>query len=78
MVLCPLCPLRYDVRKKCDREGEDGPLCYRQMGWIEEYLNQEDVKRELGVSPELEFKSCNMQVSLGRPIERTTPLLSIS
>jgi cathepsin A (carboxypeptidase C) len=26
----------YDVRKKCDRaEDKDGPLCYREMGYIE-------------------------------------------
>ena len=24
----------YDVRKKCDRDGEDGPLCYKELGWI--------------------------------------------
>ncbi|KAJ9110119.1 hypothetical protein QFC19_001790 [Naganishia cerealis] len=35
----------YDTRKKCDRsEDADGPLCYRQMGWIEEYMNSPEVK----------------------------------
>lgn len=29
-----------DVRKTCDRDGADGPLCYKQMGWIETYLNK--------------------------------------
>lgn len=29
----------YDVRKTCDKAPEkDGPLCYPQMGWVEEYL----------------------------------------
>lgn len=36
----------YDSRLKCDRAPEkDGPLCYRQMGWIEEYMNQPEVKK---------------------------------
>lgn len=36
-------------RPQCDKEGEDGPLCYREMGWIENYLNQADVQAELGM-----------------------------
>ena len=29
----------YDVRKTCDKAPEkDGPLCYPQMGWVEEWL----------------------------------------
>lgn len=28
----------YDVRKKCNREGEDGPLCYKELAWIGECL----------------------------------------
>lgn len=51
----------YDVRKKCDKDGEDGPLCYRQMGWIEQYLNQPEIQAELGMRDGLEFKSCNME-----------------
>jgi len=36
----------YDARKKCDKAPEkDGPLCYKEMGWMETYLNQPDVKR---------------------------------
>lgn len=53
----------YDVRKKCDRDGEDGPLCYKQMGWIENYLNNPEVKAELGAPKDLKFESCNMQIS---------------
>lgn len=53
----------YDVRRKCDRDGEDGPLCYPEMQWIETYLNQDHVKNELGVSKERTFASCNMQIN---------------
>ncbi|GAA5868650.1 hypothetical protein JCM8547_003768 [Rhodosporidiobolus lusitaniae] len=53
----------YDIRMKCDRDGEDGPLCYKQMSWIETYLNQPDVKKELGAAPERNFESCNMQIN---------------
>jgi len=53
----------YDVRKKCDRNGKDGPLCYREMSWIETYLNREDIKAELGAPQKLNFQSCNMQVN---------------
>lgn len=56
----------YDVRKKCDRNGEDGPLCYKQMQWIEAYLNNDDVKAELGAPANLKFDSCNMQISENR------------
>lgn len=41
----------------------DGPLCYKEMGWVETYLNQPDVKRQLGIAPSLDFQSCNMQVN---------------
>lgn len=53
----------YDTRKKCDRDGEDGPLCYRQMEWIETYLNKPEVKKELGVSEDRTFASCNMKIN---------------
>ena len=52
----------YDARKKCNRQ-EDGDLCYRQMSWIENWLNNPSIKAELGVPPSLEFTSCNMQVN---------------
>ena len=52
----------YDVRLPCNRE-ENGDLCYPQMGWIDTYLNQPSVKAELGVSPEREFTTCNMDVN---------------
>jgi len=33
------------------------------MSWIDSYLNQPSVKAELGVSPEREFTTCNMDVN---------------
>ncbi|KDE04494.1 hypothetical protein MVLG_05060 [Microbotryum lychnidis-dioicae p1A1 Lamole] len=53
----------YDITKKCDRDGEDGPLCYKQMQWIETYLNQAEIKKELGADPDTPFTSCNMQIN---------------
>ncbi|BGP54355.1 hypothetical protein JCM8202_000788 [Rhodotorula sphaerocarpa] len=53
----------YDIRRKCDREGDDGPLCYKQMQWIETYMNQPEVRKELGATPDRTFESCNMQVN---------------
>ncbi|GAA5905554.1 S10 family peptidase [Sporobolomyces salmoneus] len=53
----------YDISKKCDRDGEDGPLCYKEMEWIEVYMNQPEVRKALGVSKERSFESCNMQVN---------------
>jgi len=52
----------YDVRKKCDR-SKDGDLCYRQMGWIETWMNDPKNKVALGVDPERTFTSCNMEVN---------------
>jgi cathepsin A (carboxypeptidase C) len=53
----------YDTRLKCDRNGEDGPLCYRQMKWIETYLNKGEVKGALGVPSKVNFQSCNMAIN---------------
>ncbi|KEP49632.1 serine carboxypeptidase [Rhizoctonia solani 123E] len=52
----------YDVRRKCNK-AEDGDLCYRQLEWIETFMNDEKVKSELGAVGNREFKSCNMQVN---------------
>lgn len=53
----------YDVRKSCDRDGDDGPLCYKEMGWIETYLNQPKIKSALGASKDRTFESCNMDIN---------------
>ncbi|THG96311.1 hypothetical protein EW026_g5506 [Hermanssonia centrifuga] len=52
----------YDVRKKCDR-SKDGDLCYKQMDWIDTWMNDHKNKKALGVNPELDFASCNMEVN---------------
>ncbi|KDQ62966.1 hypothetical protein JAAARDRAFT_146814 [Jaapia argillacea MUCL 33604] len=52
----------YDVRKTCDKQ-KDGPLCYKQMGWIETWMNNPANKKALGVNPERNFESCNMEVN---------------
>ncbi|KAF9121908.1 hypothetical protein BGW39_010158 [Mortierella sp. 14UC] len=50
----------YDVRKKC--EGGGG-LCYPILDVIQDYLNKEEVKEELGVQVE-KYQSCNMQINM--------------
>ncbi|KAF7441184.1 hypothetical protein PC9H_001533 [Pleurotus ostreatus] len=52
----------YDVRAKCDR-SKDGQLCYRQMDWIERYMNEPVVKVELGVHPSLRYETYSKEVN---------------
>lgn len=52
----------YDVRRKCDRE-KDGPLCYREMEWIETYMNKPDVRKAWGADNDVNFESCNTDVN---------------
>lgn len=52
----------YDVRRKCDRE-KDGSLCYKQMGWIETYMNNPSVRKAWGAEESVKFASCNMNVN---------------
>ena len=52
----------YDARRPCDRTT-DGPLCYREMGWVDTYMNQPDVKAALGANPQRTFESCNMAIN---------------
>ncbi|KAF6764643.1 carboxypeptidase C [Ephemerocybe angulata] len=54
----------YDARRPCDR-SKDGDLCYKQMTWIENWLNNPKIKTTLGVNPGLNFASCNMEVNQG-------------
>lgn len=45
----------------CDRaEDKDGPLCYKELQWVETWLNRADVKKALGVPSKLAFTGCNM------------------
>jgi cathepsin A (carboxypeptidase C) len=52
----------YDVRRKCDK-SKDGDLCYRQMGWIETWMNNPRIKAALGVDPSRSFSTCNPDVN---------------
>ncbi|KAI0674083.1 carboxypeptidase C [Trametes maxima] len=52
----------YDVRRDCDR-SKDGDLCYKELQWIESWMNLPETKRALGVNPSVDFASCNMQVN---------------
>ena len=52
----------YDVRRTCDRRV-DGPLCYKGFEWIETWMNDPSVKKQLGVNPSLTFESCSTKVN---------------
>ncbi|KAI0066410.1 serine carboxypeptidase [Artomyces pyxidatus] len=52
----------YDVRRKCDR-AKDGDLCYREMQWIDAWMNDPKNKAALGVDPTKKFESCNTEVN---------------
>ncbi|KZV76370.1 hypothetical protein PENSPDRAFT_646398 [Peniophora sp. CONT] len=52
----------YDVRKKCDK-SKDGDLCYREMSWIDTWMNETKHKEALGVDPNRKFTSVNMEVN---------------
>ena len=52
----------YDVRRTCDRQ-KDGPLCYKGLEWIETWMNDAKIQKELGVNPSLTFQSCNTRVN---------------
>ena len=52
----------YDVRKRC-RVPEYGPECFPEIGWLDSWMNGEDVKRSLGVDPTLTFEACKADVS---------------
>lgn len=52
----------YDVRRKCDR-AKDGDLCYKQLQWVETWMNDPKNKATLGVNPDQTFASCNMDVN---------------
>jgi len=54
----------YDLRKSCDRSPDkDGPLCYKEAEWIPVWLNDKNVKKELGANPAINFTSTSQKVS---------------
>ncbi|CAO1628133.1 unnamed protein product [Sympodiomycopsis kandeliae] len=54
----------YDVRQKCDRE-KDGSLCYKEMDWIETYMNSPEVRKAWGADESVKFASCNLEINKG-------------
>ncbi|KAK6459579.1 Alpha/Beta hydrolase protein [Scheffersomyces xylosifermentans] len=53
----------YDIRVNCT--SEDGPLCYKGLEYVDEYLNQEGVKKAVGALNETKFEDCSTNVGLG-------------
>ncbi|KAH9051982.1 Alpha/Beta hydrolase protein [Lactarius vividus] len=54
----------YDVRRKCDRSKDaDGPLCYKEIGWTETWLNDPKTKAALGADSSRTYEACNMKVN---------------
>ena len=43
--------------------SKDGDLCYKQMSWIDVWMNEASNKKALGVPSDLKFASCNMEVN---------------
>ena len=52
------------MRRPCDRsKDKDGDLCYKELMWIDTWMNLPSTKKALGVNPAIDFESCNMQVN---------------
>lgn len=51
----------YDIRSTC----EAGGLCYKDLEYIDAYLNQDFVKEALGVDPSVieKYESCNFEIN---------------
>ena len=48
----------YDVRAPC----EDGNLCYKELGWISDYLNRPEVMKALGAEVST-YEGCNFDIN---------------
>lgn len=48
----------YDIRTMCD----DSSLCYSDLEYIDQYLNQDDVRAKLGVEVD-SYESCNFDIN---------------
>jgi len=54
----------YDMRKTCDRRPDrDGLYCYKELLWVEHWMNDPMVKHALGVDPARNYVSCNLDVN---------------
>ncbi|KAH7339045.1 peptidase S10 serine carboxypeptidase [Rhizoctonia solani] len=68
-----------DGRSYCDaRNGSVS--CYPESGWISDYLNRPDIKRELGVDPNVDFRVCDNNtnqafIKSGDPVRNAAVLL---
>lgn len=51
----------YDARLPCE-PSDDSTGCYPSTEWIVSYLNREDIKKELGASPNVLFNTCDPAV----------------
>lgn len=49
----------YDIRSRCE---DTNNLCYKDMGWIQSYMNKQEVLDALG-SEVKNFESCNFNVN---------------
>lgn len=49
----------YDISRKCE---DSGNLCYPDLGWIAEYLNEDRVKKALGAEVS-KYDSCNFDIN---------------
>ncbi|KAF2396421.1 putative carboxypeptidase CpyA/Prc1 [Trichodelitschia bisporula] len=69
----------YDVRGKCK---DSSNLCYEELGWISDYLNQRDVQKALGAEVS-NYESCNFDINRNflfqgdwmKPFHRLVPSL---
>ncbi|KAF7728221.1 hypothetical protein EC973_006502 [Apophysomyces ossiformis] len=70
----------YDVRKKCAKEDQ----CYPLIPMMKKFLNRKDIKKSLGVDQNIEYDSCNSDISVSfkttgdwmRPsMDKLSPLL---
>ena len=59
---CPCTGIPADECDPSDR-SKDGDLCYKQMDWIDTWMNDPKHKKALGANPDMDFQSCNMEVN---------------
>lgn len=58
------------IRRSCQvRSLERWATCYRQMDWIETYMNEPAIKVELGVNPSLRYETWK---STGHSLDKAT------
>ena len=68
----------YDVRKSC---VGDNFACYKELDWVERFMNNATVKAQLGVDPARNFSAASELVYLnfkatGEGVRNSAPLLT--